>query len=115
MESDDGKAVKKRWRDSRSRAYKQALALTIFLALIGVLSQVHDYPRTQRYIALAWLDAPLPSDMTARPARWTPIFFFFNEAGSGIKYALTADEKHLRHYPTSELIRLRRGGYQSES
>jgi hypothetical protein len=111
----DGAAFRKRWRDKRSRVYKAALLITVLAAFFGALYAVHDYPKTNAHIAMAWHNAPLAPGFDSRPAWWTPVFYFFNEAGSGIKYTVTGDEKYLQHFPTEELRRLRRAGYKADT
>ena len=68
------------------------LSLTTFL-FVATLSRVHDYSQTRQAIADYHSgDYPL----------WTIIFYLFNEAGSGVKFALTGDQKHMRYFPRKD-------------
>lgn len=76
------------------------------LSLAGVLlaaAVAHDYPVTRRQI-----DLIRSGDQNATERPWIAVFFFFNEAGSGLKYLLTGNEKHMRHYPTTAFIKEKR-------
>ena len=70
-----------------------AVAATGFLA---ILMWVHDYPQTRQAISnYHFSDGML----------WFVMFYFINEAGSGIKYEITGDKSHLVHYPRMDLDR----------
>lgn len=71
-------------------------AYATFIALISI----HDYPQTRQVIALVNEDESYPD--------WLPMFYLLNEAGSGIKYSLTGNPRHFRHFPTSEYVGERR-------
>ena len=80
------------------RPARWATALVAYAATIGVLASVHDYPQTIRAISEYRADP-----YARRP--WLPFFYFVNEAGSGIKYELTGDARHFRHFPSSRYFR----------
>ena len=80
------------------RPARWATALVAYAATIGVLASVHDYPQTIRAISEYRADP-----YARRP--WLPFFYFVNEAGSGIKYELTGDARHFRHFPSPRYSR----------
>ena len=66
------------------------LLATAGAGFIYLLLQVHDFPQTrQTFYAYDAGELPL----------WQVTFYFINEAGSGIRYALTGDSKHLAYFP----------------
>ncbi len=67
-----------------------AVATAGFAAVLG---QIHDYPQTRQAI----------SDFkNGDGLLWLVGFYFVNEAGSGIKYELTGNERHLGYFPRTE-------------
>ena len=78
-----------------SSIVRLALAGMVLGGLVLTLVNVHDYSTTRRQINLI-----RQGDETAVQRPWIAMFFFFNEAGSGMKYKLTGNSKHMRHYPT---------------
>ena len=67
-----------------------AIVIVTALGFITVLKDIHDYPQTRHAISnYEYGDGLL----------WVVMFYFVNEAGSGIKYALTGNERHFDHYP----------------
>ena len=66
------------------------LLLVAVLGFISLMTWVHDYPQTkQAIINYEFGDGLL----------WVVAFYFVNEAGSGIKYELTGDLRHLGYFP----------------
>lgn len=61
---------------------------------IAVLSQVHDYRGTRQ----AYYDF-----VNGDGLGWVIFFNFINEASSGIKYAITGNERHLGYFPRSDI------------
>lgn len=91
-----------------ARMLVAAVALGGLLTLLGT---VHDYPQTRRQI-----EKIRSGDIVAVQRPWIASFFFFNEAGSGIKYFLTGNPEHMRHYPSNAYIlsRLSKRAYGGE-
>lgn len=83
---------------SLRRPARWATSIVAYAAAIGVLAVAHDYPQTIRAISEQRADP-----YGRRP--WLPFFYFVNEAGSGIKYELTGDPRHFRHFPSSRYFR----------
>lgn len=83
----------------RLLAIRIFIAVFFFALLVGVLSQVHDYRQTQKQIQLERHNNP-----TAIERKWIKFFYFINEAGSGIKYTLTGNPKHMRFYPSKAYL-----------
>lgn len=75
------------------RVLLQAVAVALFVVALG---WVHDYPQTKQAIS---------NYNSGDDLLWKVTFFFINEAGSGIKYELTGDERHLGHYPRMDFDR----------
>jgi hypothetical protein len=77
--------------------------LTVFLAAagtMGILLRMHDYPQTVQSLVEVKEGRSYSS--------FLPVFYFFNEAGSGLKYSLTGNPRHFRFFPTLEFIREKR-------
>ena len=90
-----GKRARRDWR-----FVARILVATVSLAsVLTILGYVHDYSVTRRQI-----DLIRTGDTIAVERPWIAVFFFFNEAGSGLKYMLTGNEKHMRHYPTNAYL-----------
>ncbi len=73
--------------------------MAIWLSAIGsvaILVNVHDYNQTRHMMVVASEDASYP--------RWIPLFYFLNEAGSGIKYVATQNARHMMYFPTISYI-----------
>lgn len=68
------------------------LALTTFL-FVAALARVHDYSQTRQAIANYHSNDGL---------MWLIVFYLFNEAGSGIKFALLGDQKYMRYFPLKD-------------
>ncbi len=87
----------------------ESAALRVFMAvaaLSGVLfsvAAVHDYPATRNQINLI-----RAGDTEAARRPWIAMFYFINEAGSGVKFFITGNEKHMRHYPSVSHLQARR-------
>lgn len=75
------------------RVLLQAVAVALFVVALG---WVHDYPQTKQAIS----NYDSGDDLL-----WKVSFFFVNEAGSGIKYELTGDKRHLGHFPRMDADR----------
>lgn len=67
------------------------LALAAAVGFTIVLASVHDYPRTRAQLSML-----SRGETTSHAA----LFYFLNEAGSGLKYFLTGNERHLTHFPS---------------
>ena len=89
----------------RSALNRLAFAGIIYALLISVFSSLHDYPQFR-----AQLQKLRDRDSISEERLWLNTFYFINEAGSGLKFFLTADEKHMRYYPSpSHILAARRG------
>lgn len=77
-----------------------AIMLVAVAGFIGLLSWVHDYPQTRQAIS----DYEFGDGML-----WLVSFYFINEAGSGIKYEITGNPRHLGHYPRMDFDRTGHG------
>ncbi|MGI9297250.1 MAG: hypothetical protein ACR2QC_05045, partial [Gammaproteobacteria bacterium] len=89
----------------RGKSFLVRMLIASF-ALSGVLLTLgfaHDYPLTRRQI-----DLIRGGDSIAAARPWIATFYFLNEAGDGIKYMLTGDEKYMRHYPSAAYLWERR-------
>ena len=87
-------------RHSSSSPLRMMLAAVILAGVVFSLAAVHDYPTTRNQISKI---REGDENAVARP--WIAVFFFFNEAGDGIKYWLTGNKKYMRHYPNAEYLR----------
>jgi len=89
------------------------VAVVLYLLLVGVFSLLHDYPQFR-----AQLNTLRQHNVVAKERLWLNVFYFINEAGSGLKFLLTANEKHMRHYPSpshilaARLARAANGGWE---
>lgn len=72
-----------------------AICVTASAGLIVILTQVHDYSQTRQ----AYFDY-----LNGDGLVWVIGFYFINEAGSGIKYAITGNERHLGYFPRSDIV-----------
>lgn len=71
---------------------RTAVVAVTSAAVYLVLVRVHDYPQT----------AQAAAEYRSGDAVFFPIVFnFVNEAGSGLKHALTGDARHLGYFPKS--------------
>lgn len=71
------------------------LAAIIYTSTALVLLYMHDYPQFRAQLQkLRW------HDPIAEKRQWLNTFYFINEAGSGIKFFLTGNEKHMAHFPS---------------
>ena len=70
-------------------------AVVIYAAVVWVLASVHDYPQFLGQLHQFRLGGEIAA---RRP--WLNLFYFINEAGSGIKFLLTGNERHMRFYPS---------------
>ena len=99
----------------RKRLIRFLIAAASVLGTVLALSLVHDYQRTRYQIELIRTNNPIA---VKRP--WLVLEYFLNEAGSGVKYFVTGNEKHMRHYPTDHyllektLLRAHYGGWRSQ-
>ena len=98
------------------RFAKRMLRAAVVLAgVLGAVAFVHDYPATRNQIDLIRSGEP---EAAQRP--WLAVFFFLNEAGNGLKFFLTGNEKHMRHYPSGSHLLARRearaknGGWRAQ-
>ena len=87
-------------RYSSSSPLRMILASMILSGVVFSLASVHDYRITRNQISKI-----RAGDEIAVQRPWIAVFFFFNEAGSGMKYWLTGNRKHMRHYPHAEYLR----------
>lgn len=90
----------------RPRYFSRAVAaVAVYLIVVGIFSLLHDYPQFR-----SKLQQRRDGDVVVLQRPWLNIFYFINEAGSGIKFLLSGDEKHMRHYPSpSHLLAAREG------
>ncbi len=89
-------------RGGKSFLVRMLIASFALTGVLLTLGFAHDYPLTRRQI-----DLIRGGDVVAAERPWIATFYFLNEAGDGIKYMLTGDEKYMRHYP-SEMYLLER-------
>ncbi|MDM5147570.1 SEL1-like repeat protein [Candidatus Persebacteraceae bacterium Df01] len=75
------------------------LATAVFSGTGLILSSVHDYPQTINQLRLIRI-----GDNIAVSRPWIALFYFLNEAGSGMKFLLTGNERHMDHFPSSSHI-----------
>ena len=75
---------------------KIALALTVALGFGAILHSVHDYPQT-RHVAVGFAAGERPG--------WQVAFYFLNEAGAGLRYAVTGNTRHMHHFPSEKFLR----------
>ena len=79
-----GKRARRDWR-----FVARILVATVSLAsVLTILGYVHDYSVTRRQI-----DLIRTGDTIAVERPWIAVFFFFNEAGSGLKYTFNRQRK----------------------
>ncbi len=71
----------------------------MFLLFTYILASIHDYPLTRQQINKIRIGDPV-----AVKRQWLQFFYFINEAGSGIKYKISGNPKHMRHYPSLEYL-----------
>ena len=79
-----------------------ARMLIASLALAGVLIVLgfaHDYSATR-----AQIDLIRQGDQRSVERPWIAAFYFLNEAGDGMKYMLTGNDKYMWHYPTAAYL-----------
>lgn len=84
----------------RSFAFSLLTVWLVAYAAFTVLISIHDYPQTREMMVVVHEDKTYP--------RFLHVFYMINEAGSGIKYAITGNPRHLRHFPTLEHLAERR-------
>lgn len=75
------------------------VASAMYLLLIWVFSSLHDYPQFREQ-----QQKLRKHDLIAQERPWLNLFYFVNEAGSGLKFILTGDEKHMQHFPSPSHI-----------
>lgn len=75
--------------------FRLLMAVMIYTGIIAALSALHDYPQLRGQINKVRLH-----DREAEKRQWLMLFYLFNEAGSGLRYFLTGNERHLAHYPS---------------
>lgn len=72
------------------------VALFFYGLVFTFFGAIHDYPQLRNIFA----DLRVYDERVSQ-RQWLGLFYFANEAGSGIKFFLTGDEYYLRHYPSS--------------
>lgn len=85
---------KSRRRLGRFVKFMFALAVSVL-----VLLHVHDYPQTIHYY-----ESAARGENARQFPRWRVVFSFFNEAGSGLKFLATNNEKYMIHFPSPSHI-----------
>ena len=75
-------------------------AALIYLGIVLIFGALHDYPQFRAHIQQVREHREV-----AERRQWLNLFYFINEAGSGIKYTMTGNRRHMRHYPTTEYLR----------
>ncbi|MCH9704751.1 MAG: hypothetical protein K0U15_01320 [Proteobacteria bacterium] len=70
-------------------------AVLIYSAIFLFLSALHDYPRVRTQMHKVRLH-----DTIAERRQWLTFFYFVNEAGSGIKFMLTGNERYFAYFPS---------------
>lgn len=78
------------------RLLRAALIYGVTLALLGA---IHDYPQLRAHLHKSRTHDPI-----AEKRQWLALFYFVNEAGSGLKFLFTGDEKHMAHFPSPSHI-----------
>ncbi len=86
-------------RRRRKRIIRALLAVFSCATAGTILLNLHDYPQTLNFAVKA-----MRGDEGAQTRRWRGIFYFFNEAGSGIKFFVTGNEKYMAHFPSPSHI-----------
>ncbi len=87
----------------RAFAKRMLRAAVVLAGVVFAVASVHDYPATRRQ-----LDLIRTGDEIAQKRPWIVVFFFLNEAGNGVKFFLTGNEKHMAHYPSDSYMEMRR-------
>ena len=83
----------------RVRLIRLLMAAAALAGAASALNVSHDFQLTRhRFEKMREGDA----ETLRRP--WLTRFFFINEAGSGLRYMLTGNPRHLDHYPSQRHI-----------
>ena len=86
-------------KNFRIRLIRLLMAAAALSGVAWALSVSHDFQLTRhRFEMMRQGD----SETLRRP--WLTRFFFINEAGSGLKFMLTGNPRHLDHYPSPRHI-----------
>ena len=86
-------------RAFRTRLIRILMAAAALAGVASALNASHDFQLTRhRFEKMRQGDA----ETLRRP--WLTRFFFINEAGSGLRFMLTGDPRHLNHYPSPRHI-----------
>lgn len=89
----------KRAAGETSRPIRMLLAMVTLLFMVLAVSGLHDYSQTRYQLELIRHGNTIAVE---RP--WIVMFYFFNEAGSGLKFLLTGNDKHMRSFPTDSYL-----------
>ena len=77
-------------------AFRRLLVAALLYAIVfSVLALFHDYPQLR-----AHLQKVRQHNSIAEQRQWLQLFYFVNEAGSGIKFFFSSNEKYMYHYPS---------------
>lgn len=75
------------------------MALLIYSCLFGFFGILHDYPQLRQQMKKVRQHDPI-----AERRQWLTFFYLINEAGSGLKFLLTGNEKYMRDYPSHRYL-----------
>ena len=79
----------------RSFILRSLAAAILYGSILALLGTVHDYPQLR-----AHLQKVRVHDATAERRQWLTLFYLVNEAGSGMKYFMSGNERYMVHYPS---------------
>ena len=74
-------------------------ALAFYVLFASILAVLHDYPQS-----FGILETSRHDKETAKRQRWLSLLYFLNEAGSGIKFLFTGNERYMVYYPSPSHI-----------
>lgn len=80
----------------RAACYRLFIAALVYALVFSALAALHDYPQLRRHMHKVRLHDPI-----AEQRQWLGLFYLVNEAGSGIKFFLTGNERYMAHYPSA--------------
>ena len=74
-------------------------AALIYGTMFAALGALHDYPQLRKQMHKVRMH-----DAVAERRQWLVLFYLVNEAGSGIKFLFTGNERYMAHYPSPSHI-----------
>lgn len=80
--------------------FRRFLAAALIYGLVfSFLATLHDYPQLRYQLHKTRLHDP-----ATEKRQWLLFFYLINEAGSGLKFLLTGDERHMAYFPSASHI-----------